>query len=229
MLNFLLAPANTPFAVALAVMLAIAALEGVTSIFGQALSSLIEGFLPDMDAGIDVDGPQAIDGEPALGDSALSKLLGWLHIGRVPVLVLLVLFLTSFGISGYVLQAIFSSVTRIYAPQIIAVAAATALAILTVRALGGLLGRILPSDETSAVSGDSFIGRVAVIIRGSATRGSPAEAKLFDQHRAAHYILLEPDIDTEEFKAGETLLVVSRQGAIYRAIRNPSSAMSDGS
>ena len=228
MLNFLFAPANTPFAVALTVMMAFAFLEGVTSVFGQALSGLIEGFLPDMDASVDIDSPTAIDGEPALGDTALSRLLGWLHIGRVPVLVLLVLFLTCFGLGGYILQALVTSIASTFIPPVIASLLAAFVAILMVRSLGGVLGRVLPSDETSAVSGDSFIGRIAVIIRGTARQGSPAEAKLTDQHGAAHYILLEPDMAAEELMTGEPLLVVARRGATYRAIRNPSSAMSDG-
>lgn len=236
MFGFLLAPANMPFAVAIVLMLAIAVLEGVSTLLGQGASQLLESILPtpeaDVDIDIDVDGDiggqNAIDGEP-FGEGALSRLLGWLHVGKVPVLVLLVIFLASFGLAGYIVQSIASNLVNALLPAPLAAIPAAALGIATVRVAGSAFRALMPGDETAAISTETFIGRIAVIIRGTAARGSPAEAKLTDEHGATHYLLVEPDLDDETFSAGEDLLIVSRKGATYRVIRNTSAAMSDRS
>ena len=96
-----------------------------------------------------------------------------------------------------------------------------------VRMFGGLLARIIPKDETDAVSEDSFIGRTATITLGRASKGSPTRAKLTDHHGTTHYIMVEPDIDDEIFEQGSSVLLVSRVGAVFKAIRNTSVVLND--
>ena len=78
MLEFLTATGNTPFSVALALMFGIAILEGVTSLLGFALSSVIDSLLPDLDLEVDL----AAEMETP---SPLSRMLSWLRVGQVPV------------------------------------------------------------------------------------------------------------------------------------------------
>src|SRR5687768_5609748 len=80
MFEIIAAPANLPFAVALLVMLMIGAVEAL----GLGASAV------HLDAHADMDGG---------GD-----LLGWLGIGRVPLLMLLVVFLALFGLAGLAIQ-----------------------------------------------------------------------------------------------------------------------------
>ena len=227
---FIFAPENLPFTVALALMFAIAALEGVTTLFGAGFSHLVESFLPDTDVDFDVDADADLDahGGDLGGGSALSKLLGWLYFGKVPFLVLLVAFLTIFGIAGLVVQGFVINLIGVFLPAWLATIPAFAVALPAVRLAGRGLARIIPSDETSAVSVDSFIGRVATITLGVASQGHPAQAKLQDQHDQVDYVMVEPDNPCESFETGERVLLVAHPDSRFRAIRMTSDVLTDG-
>ena len=109
MLELLGASNNLPFTVALLVMLVIAAMEGVALLLGAGLSDVFDAMIPDMDIDLDV-------GVDATGASAFTRLLGWLHVGRVPVLMLLIVFLTAFGLIGLTLQSMVRGVIGGYLP-----------------------------------------------------------------------------------------------------------------
>ncbi len=212
---FLLAAENLPFTVSIVLMLAIAALEGVTSLFGAGLSHLIDSFVPDVD--MDVDPDLDVDGGGVLGgDSALSSVLGWLSVGKVPLLVLLVIFLTIFGFAGLVLQTAVQSVTGALLPGWLASVPALLVALPTMRLCGRVIGKFIPKDESSAVSRKTFIGRVATITLGTATKGNPAQGKLHDEHGQAHYVMIEPDIAGETFAVGEKIILVAGTGGLFR-------------
>ena len=227
----MLDPALAPFTISLLLMAMIAVLEIIGALFGAAPSSLLEGVLPDFDldadADADFDAPEAqalgadaphIPNAPAAGP--LSQILSWLCVGRVPILVLLVAFLTGFGVAGVVLQTMVKGVFGAYAPSALMVVPAFLLALPATRSIGLGLSMIMPKEETDAVSEQRLIGRVATIIRGEAKRGLPAEAKLNDLKGQTHYILVEPDIDTDVFVQGTEVLVVQKSGAVYRGIPN---------
>ena len=86
---------------------------------------------------------------------------------------------------------------------------------------GALVARIMPKDESSAVSEDSLVGRAGVVIVGTARLGEPAQVRLRDTHGQTHYVMAEPDSQDETFPSGTAVLLVMRIGARYRAIRNP--------
>ena len=145
----------------------------------------------------------------------------------MPVIMLLVIFLTSFGLIGLALQSFLNNLTGTLLPGGIAVVPALLLAVPLVRVFGGFLGRILPKDETDAVSEDSLVGQIATLTLGTATKGSPAEAKVKDTRGTTHYIMVEPDVDGEALSAGSAVLLVRRTGAVFTAIGNPSPALVD--
>ena len=237
---FIFAPENLPFTISIVMMLAIAALEGVTSLFGAGLSHIVDSLIPDtdvdfdvdvdvdVDADFDVDGPDAdVDAIETGGGSALTNVLGWLSVGKVPFLVLLVIFLTVFGMTGLALQGAVQTVTGTLLPGWLAAAPALIVTLPAVRIGGRGLAKIIPKDESSAVSRTTFVGRTATITLGTAARGAPAQAKLHDEHGQAHYIMVEPDIAGESFQAGENVLLVARKGGLFRVIRTDSAALSD--
>lgn len=215
---FLLADQNLPFTVALAVMLLIAALEGVGLVLGWQLSTTLESLLPDFN--VDLDSPDIQGG-------ALSRLLGWLRIGKVPVLMLLIIFLTAFGLIGLLLQSITHDLFGFLWPALPATVPAFLAALPVMRLLAKGLEKIMPRVETSAVSSDSFIGKIAYITLGTANQGQPAQAKLTDSFGATHYIMVEPDITGESFTTGTAVILVSRTGFRFRAIRNTNAALTD--
>jgi membrane protein implicated in regulation of membrane protease activity len=189
MLEIIAAPANLPFAVALLVMLLIGAVEAL----GLGASAV------HLDMNADVDGA---------GD-----LLGWLGIGRVPLLMLLVVFLALFGLAGLAIQQFAGPL-----PLWIAVPGAIAAA-LPLTGLGARgLARIMPGDETTAVSLDDLVGRRGTITIGTARRGSPAQARVSDIHGQVHYVMVEPYDDDQSLGQGETVRLDRRDGNIFIAV-----------
>jgi membrane protein implicated in regulation of membrane protease activity len=211
-LDLFTAPQNLPFSVSILLMLVLAAIEAVGVLVGAGLFHHLDAAIyhGDMDADVHGDG-----------------FLGWLHLGKVPLLVLLIVFLTTFGVVGLLVQAVSKSILGSYWPGAIAAIPAVVLALPAVRGFGTLFGRLMPKDETSAVSEDTLIGRIATITVGVARAGQPAEGRVRDQHGQSHYVMVEPDIPGETFPAGTEVLLVKRLGARFSAIRNPSAALSD--
>lgn len=201
-MTLFMVPETLPFGVAMLVMIGIGVIEGIGIFAAASPSELIEHHFH-------IDHP-AIDGP-----------LGWLHVGRVPFLVLLILFLMGFAVSGYAMQLFCRSLFGVYLPAPLALIPAGFIGLANVHMLGGLLARILPKDETSAVSEQTLIGRAGVVVTGTAREGMAAEVKVRDQHGNAHFLMLEPDVAGEEFEQGSVVLVVSKRGAVYRGIRNP--------
>jgi hypothetical protein len=250
MIELLSAGANLPFLIALALMVTLAVLEGVGLLLGAGLSELLNHALPDLDVDLDVDLDADLDvdadldleadvdaagaahggeigGAHTADPSGWIRFLGWLHVGRVPVLALLVIFLTSFGLLGLLLQMLSRSLWGGFLPGVVASVAALFASLPVVRTAGGWMAWLVPKDETSVVSEVSFIGRVAVVTLGTARRGCPAQAKLRDRHGQTHYVLVEPDREGTVFETGSAVLLVERKGAVFEAILNPSPALVD--
>ena len=204
----LFSPAMAPFVIALAMMAAIAALEIAGLLFGATFSGLIDDLLPDMDVDADLDADAG----------GLAHALSWLGVGKAPLVIVLASFLGAFGAMGVVGQSLASTLFGAAAPVFIAAPLALLCALPTTGFIAGAVGRIMPQEETDAVSHDSFIGRTAEVIRGVATPGVPAEAKLTDRHGTTHYLLVEPDRSDASFSQGARVLLTEQTGAIFKAI-----------
>jgi len=163
------APQSLPFGVALMIMIGLGVIEGVGIFIAMSPSQIFDHHFKVSHP--DLDGP-----------------LGWLHAGRVPILVLLILFLLGFAISGYIIQILCASLLGGYIPAFAAVIPATLIGLSTVRGLGGLLALIIPKDETNAVSEQTLIGRAGVVTTGTARQGMAAQVKVRDQHGYFHYL-----------------------------------------
>lgn len=191
-----------PFGVAAFLMVGLAVVEGVGVMAAISPSQWLDNMVPE-----------APDG--------MTGALGWLHVGKVPMLVLLILFLLGFAIGGYAVQIFAQAVVSIYLPSFLAAIPAVFVGLSSVRAFGGLLAYIIPKDESSAVSQATLIGRAGVITTGTARAGKAAEVRVRDAHGNSHYLMVMPDEEGEEFAQGTAVLIVKKDGAIYRGIRNP--------
>jgi hypothetical protein len=201
-----MAPETWPFAAATLLLLLITAVEGLALLFGSTVSSWIDHLLPDGHDGI---------------DSAFDKALGWLHVGRVPALVLLVVFLAGFALTGFGLNMVFHWLFGIWLTSLIAVPIAFITALPIVRILGAGLARVIPADETFAVTLDTLVGRVATVLSGTARQGYPAQAKVVNQHGQTLYVMVEPD-SPGAFESGASVLLVRQiSGSRFAGISNP--------
>ena len=223
MFDFLFLPQNFPFAVALAVMLGIAAMEGVGTLFGMGMSAILESALPEFDIDVDLAGETEFDAAPG----PFTSLLTWLRFGKVPALVVLVLFLTAFGLIGLAVQGAAARLLGSPLMTPLAVVPAFVGALPIVRVGAGWLSRMMPKEETAAVSRETFVGRIATIVLGTSRRGEPAEARLRDALGRTHYVMVEPDEQDKEFPAGSAVLLVRSDGARFRGIAPPSDALLD--
>ncbi|MEM9839027.1 MAG: YqiJ family protein [Pseudomonadota bacterium] len=218
-------PEAVPFSAALVLMALLVGAEVIGALIGFMPSAAIDSALPDFEVDLDevAGGPLDADA-PQLGDTpgGLSRFFGWLLVGKVPVLVLLMAFLAAFGVIGLMGQSIVVSTLGFPLPAFVSVPAAFAGALYPTRWLGRGIAAIFPKEHTEAASAESFVGRTAVVTMGTAKRGLPAEAKLTDQFGQSHYIRVEPDNDDETFDQGADVLVVSKAGAIYRVIQTTS-------
>ena len=203
-MNLFTSPETLPFGVAVALIVAIALLEGLGMLVALSPSNLIDSWLPE-----------------AAADAGLDRVLGWLHLGRVPTLVLLLLFLLGYALFGYALQKVAFTLFGGFLPAWVAALLAVPPGLATVRGLGALVAHIVPRDETSAVSEQSLVGRTGVVSSGIARRGLAAQARVRDAHGRTHYLMVEPDLDDEVFEEGSQILVVRKAGAFYRCIANP--------
>jgi hypothetical protein len=203
----LLATQTWPFTAATLLMLLIAIVEGLAMVVGASLSESLQHALPD--SWDNAHGP-------------FDKLLGWLYVGRVPLLVLLVLFLAGFALTGFGLNMVAQSLFGTYAPTIISVPAAVLVTLPIVRILGAGLARLIPTDQTFAVSFDSLVGRVGTIVNGTARAGYPAQAKVPNEHGQALYVMVEPEAEGMTFQSGERVLLTKQiSGSRFAAVVNP--------
>ena len=198
------APETYPFGVSLALIVAIALIEGLGMLVSLSPSNLIDHALPELHA-----------------DTGVDRVFGWLHIGKVPALVLLVLFLAGYTLFGYALQMVVRGLFGFYLAAWAAGLLAVPSGLATVRGLGALIAHIIPRDESSAVSELALIGRAGIISSGSARRGWAAQARVRDSFGRTHYLMVEPDVDGEVFDEGVQVLIVQKAGAFYRCIANP--------
>jgi hypothetical protein len=205
----LLAASNLPFVIALGA-LALIALVQVTG-----LGDVLEGEV-DAGGGLELGG---------FGD-ALTALLG---LGRVPLLIWLASLLLLFGGMGLIGQAwiadLFGAPLSAGWAMLAAGAAAMPLNSLAMRPLAA----VMPRDETTAIALDELVRRDAEIQIGTARAGSPARARVIDRHGQAHFVMVEPHDAAAQLNAGDTVLLVRREGETFYAIQYESPLLGLGS
>lgn len=213
MLALVAAPANLIFVCALVLMLLIGVVQafGLAGDFGADLHAGADADLP-LDLHVDVHADLHADA----GD--VGDLLGWLGFGRLPLLMLLVVFLGAFSALGLLGQQLAHDLLGAYQSGWLAAPAAFALALPATGLAARVLARVLPHDETSAVELDTLTGRPARIVTGEARLGWPARARVEDRFGQPHYVMVEPNSPAERFAEGETVLLVRREADRFRAI-----------
>ncbi|UTW54773.1 YqiJ family protein [Kordiimonas sp. SCSIO 12610] len=218
-IELFLAPENIAFSVALGLVIAIGVLEGIGAVVGFALSGLLDSIFPEAD--IDLDAGD-------VGDSgAFGEFLSWLRFREVPVIVIMIAFLTAFGLTGIVFQGVLAAILGSTVNGFVASISSLLICLPVVRFFAGVLAKIMPKDETSAVKTDSFVGHSAKVVLGTMGRGNPAQIKLADQFGQDHYFMAEPDMDDASFNQGDDVIIVRKEQALFYVIANTKEFMTD--
>jgi hypothetical protein len=202
MTDVLLSPANFWFSIALIAVFFVFILELVSTVFGASLLGLGDDFAE-------------LDGDGFLNTSFAN----WLNINKVPFLIYLIVLLTIFGLLGLIINGITASVLSFTLPTLLSVTLAFFIGLLVTAKTVKIIAGVLPSVESSAVNSEDFIGSVAEITIGKASRGNPAEAKFTDHYSQPHFVLVEPFEDEELFAQGERVILVQKKQHSWLATR----------
>ena len=91
-MSLFLAPQSWPFLLALVLLVAIVVVEGLALVLGFSISGLLHDISPDLHT----EEPSGI----------FDAWLGWLHVGKVPLLVVLAVMLTAFSMVGFLINGL---------------------------------------------------------------------------------------------------------------------------
>jgi membrane protein implicated in regulation of membrane protease activity len=202
--DILLAPDVRPFAISAAIMVALGGIELLTMIVGFSISELI-----GKDFALETESHSAIGG-----------LFLWINAGRLPLLILLILALGVFAISGFLLQAVAHSVGTAV-PVALAALAALAISLPAIRVTSRGIARIIPRDETYAVDEADFIGHVAEVSIGPLDQGLPGRVRLKDVFGNWHSVAARASPESTPLPVGASVLLVDRDARCFIAISAP--------
>lgn len=205
-------PSNIFFSVSLCLMLLLGLVEALLLIAGATTQGFLDQFIPDQ-----LFEAQHPDLNLESNPNIFIQLLDWLYIGRIPVLVWLIILLTTFGLFGLIAQGLFFQLTESYFPIWIITPATLILCMPIVRLVSAIIAKVLPQDETTAIHSEELIGLSAEIILGEARLNYPAQAKVKDQHGLTHYIMVEPETDLT-FTQGQIVLLTQKTKIGFQAI-----------
>jgi hypothetical protein len=202
--DILLAPDVRPFAVAAAIMVALGGIELLTTLVGFSVSELLgKEFAVEADS-----------------HNGLSGLLLWINAGRLPLLILIILAFGVFSIEGFLLQGIAHALGTAI-PVSIATLVAIAGSIPVIRTTSRGIARIIPRDETYAVSDADFVGKVAMVSVGPLDQGLPGRVRLKDVFGNWHTVSARASRDSPALAVGTSVLLVDRDARSFIAISAP--------
>jgi Protein of unknown function (DUF1449) len=202
--DILLAPDVRPFAVAAAIMVVLGGIELLTTLIGFSISEFL-----GKDVAIEADSHNGLGG-----------LLLWINAGRLPLLILIILAFGVFSIEGFLLQGIAHAVGTAV-PVAIAALIAIAGSIPVIRTTSRGIARIIPRDETYAVSDADFVGKVAMVSVGPLDQGLPGRVRLKDVFGNWHTVSARASRDSPALAVGSSVLLVDRDARSFIAISAP--------
>jgi Protein of unknown function (DUF1449) len=202
--DILLAPDVRPFAVAAAIMVVLGGIELLTTLIGFSISEML-----GHDVAVEADSHNGLGG-----------LLLWINAGRLPLLILIILAFGVFSIQGFLLQGI-AHVIGTALPVWIAALIAIAGSIPVIRTTSRGIARIIPRDETYAVSDADFVGKVAMVSVGPLDQGLPGRVRLKDVFGNWHTVSARASPDSPALAVGSSVLLVDRDARCFIAISAP--------
>ncbi|AYG60077.1 OB-fold-containig protein [Rhizobium jaguaris] len=202
-MHLFFAPECGPFAIAAMILVGLTAIEILSMLLGFSLSELI--------------------GKPHFEshDGFVAGLLSWINVGGVPLLILIMLVLGTFAVTGFAIQAV-ADIAWAPLPAIVAVPPAALLAIPLVRGSTRTVARLVPRDETYAVDAGDFVGCTAEVTIGPLDQGLPGRVCVKDAHGNWHQLRAGAAKGEGPLAVGSKVLLVDRKADIFIAVPAPS-------
>lgn len=189
-ISFIFHANNVAFVTAALILGAVLLLEIIMLVVGGSLSFL------DGDVDLDAD-----------SDMDLGGIMGWLNPNRIPFMMLLTVFLAAFSVVGLSVQWALNTVGVPMLHWLMAVPIAVALSLPIVRVVSRLTSRILPKDDTSAISLVTLSGRYGIVVIGPVTSSMMGEARFRDDHGTWHYLKVLAE-GTESIETGDDVVLL---------------------
>ena len=200
-IEFLTHEANAPYFFALSFLVILFVFEVLGLLIGMSLSSTFDSL-------IDFD-----------GDTDLGGHLSLLGLGKVPVIIWLTFFFGLFSMLGYTANAISNSIVG-FLPIWLSIAPVAIVAFMINGPLCEVFAKAFPRFETTAVSTDTFSGRVAKVTIGNATFTKFAMGVVIDEHQTSHNIRVQSMDDGIVLNQSDHVILVEQKksSAIWLAI-----------
>jgi len=201
LIEFLTHEANSPYFFALSFLIILFIFEVLGLLIGMSLSHAFDSFI-DFDVNTDVGGH-----------------LSLLGLGKVPFIIWLTFFFGLFSLIGYAANAISSSIFG-YMPVWVSIVPVVITSFMINGVLCKVFATILPRFETTAVSTDTFSGRVAKVTIGDATYTKFAMGVVLDEHNMSHNIRIKAMDDGVVLNQNNPVILVEqiKGSAIWQAI-----------
>ena len=201
LIDHFLAPEVRPFAIAAVMIAIVGAIESLSVLIGMSLSEIMGKAI-----GFDHD-----------SDSSFINALLWLNVGSVPLLIFILLALGLFSIAGFLIQDV-ARLVLAPLPAAIAALAAAAVALPLLRASTREVARVIPQDESYAVSLSDLIGRVGQVVVGPLDQGLPGRVRVKDVHDNWHMVMARAAPDSPPLQKGARVLLVDCRDRLFIAI-----------
>lgn len=206
MVEYLFQSYNTPFLYALYFLAFILAIEIISLVIGIGVSELIS-----IDSDVDVD----LDIEHGF----FGKFVSFIKVDNVPILILLIIYLATFSIFGFLTQSLSVQYFGYTFNLSLVVGSVAVIAFPIYKMIAKMMADKLFREETTAISEAEFLGRIATISTGTAKIGLPAEARFVDQHGQQHFVMVEPEDENVEFGPETEIELIRKEGYFYKAKR----------
>ncbi len=202
-MSALTAPGFYPFTIAALILVGLVVFEIVSTVVGLSFTSVLGQGHPD---GHGDHGP-------------LDAWMSWLNSGGVPLLILIMIALASFAIAGFAIQGVAQAVVAPL-PTLVAGLCALACALPATRTLSRWTARILPREETTAISQADLIGLTGTVALGPLDQGKPGQVRVKDQHGNIHVVRANA-APGHTIPQGATVLLVDGSKGLFQTIPAP--------
>jgi hypothetical protein len=171
-IEFLTHEANAPYFFALSFLVILFVFEVLGWLTGMSLSHAFDSLI-DFDADTDLGGHLTL-----------------LGLGKVPFIIWLTFFFGLFSILGYAVNAISNSIVG-FIPMWLSIVPVAIVSFMINGVFCKVFARVFPRFETTAVSTDTFSGRVAKVTIGNATFTKFAMGVVIDEHNTSHNVRIQ--------------------------------------
>ena len=217
-------PGFRPFLIAALILLGLVLVETLSMLAGTSASHSVDHMLGlDSHAvvpehGLD-SGHAFHDADPthAHGDAhadragPLAEAFGWINVGRIPLLMLLMAGLASFSVAGILIEAMARGL-GVGLPVWLSAPVAVAVTLPAMRLVSRSVTWVIPKDQSFAIDSEDLIGRTGEVTLGPVRSGVVARIKVQDRYGNWHFPRVVPFEPSAEIAMGTQVLVVSRIG-----------------